>query len=354
MIKISVLEVNLNAIKNNLADIRKLLKHNQKLCLVAKANSYGLGAKKICKTLNNFVDYFAVSSAKEFYQIKGVTNKPIIILDPVFCGVKKLVKAGAELSISNYEYLEYLLKVQDEICEKIKVHIAVNTGMNRFGFKTKEEIFNVINIIKKTQKIIISGVFSHYFDAKSENFAKIQYNKFMSIKQFCLEEFGLNAIYHLASSDGVFYKNGFDMVRCGMMLYSDKNYQTISLKTKVIDIQNLEPNEIAGYGGVYTAKTYEKIAIIGIGYGDGIMRNIVKKGYVLINNHYAKIVAICMDTMLVNITNLNVKIFDDVVIIGKSQNRQIFICDVASWCDTIDYEIIVRLSNRIERKYFLC
>lgn len=354
VINISVLEVNLNAIKNNLADTRKLLKYNQKLCFVAKANCYGLGAKKICKTLNDFVDYFAVSSAKEFYQIKGITNKPIIILDPVLCGVKKLIKAGAELSISNIESLKYLLKIQDEISDKIKVHIAVNTGMNRFGFKTKHEIFNVINLIKKTQKIIILGVFSHYFDAKNENFAKIQYNKFMSIKQFCVKEFALNATYHLASSDGVFYKNGFDMVRCGMVLYSDKNYQTISLKTKVLDIQNLSPNETAGYGGIYTAKSNEKIAIIGIGYGDGIMRNIVKKGYVLINDHYAKIVAICMDTMLVNITNISVKIFDEVVLIGKAKNKQIFICDIASWCDTIDYEIIVRLSNRIERKYFLC
>ena len=343
--------MNLRAIKNNLASVKRLLKYNQKLCVVAKANSYGLGARKVCAYLDNICDYFAVSSAKEFYEISGVVTKPIMILDPVCLRLKKLIKSGAELTISSRESLEELLKISDDIDEKIKVHIAINTGMNRFGLKTKKEIFEVVNEIKKSQKIIISGVFSHYFNAKSQKDADFQFNKFLEIKKYCLENFGLNAIYHLASSDGIALKNGFDMVRAGMVLYSDKNYNTLTLKTKVLDIQILEKGETAGYGAIFKAKERTKIAILGIGYGDGIFRNIAGKGYVLINENYAKIVAVCMDSILVDISNINVKIFDDAVLIGKSGNKQIFICDVAKWCDTIDYEIIVRLSDRIVRKY---
>ncbi len=173
----------------------------------------------------------------------------------------------------------------------------------------------------------------------------------MQIKEFCLSNFNLNVIYHLASSDGVLFKNGFDMVRAGMMLYTDKNFETISLKSRVLDIQNLNAFESAGYSAIFRAEKKTKIAVVGIGYGDGVFRNITSKGYVLINGNFAKIVAVCMDSILVDVTNLDVQIYDEVVLIGKSKDKQIFICDMASWCDTIDYEIIVRLSQRVERKY---
>lgn len=351
MKNISVLEVNLSAIKNNIASIKRLLKYNQKLCIVAKANCYGLGAKVICKSVNKFADYFAVSSAREFYEIRRVVTKPIVILDPVFYGIKRLARCGAEMVVSNNESLEKIIKISNELNYKIKVHIAINTGMNRFGFKTKNEIYAAIEKLKKSQNIIILGVFSHYFAANNENFAEIQFKRFIKIKEFCLKNFNLTVIYHLASSDGILAKNGFDMVRAGMLLYTDKCYQTITLKSRILDIQNLDKNETAGYAAIFVAEKKTTIAIIGIGYGDGIIRNIVKNGYVLINNKFAKIVAICMDTMLVDITGILAKIGDDVVIIGKSKDKQIFICDVARWCDTIEYEIIVRLSSRITRKY---
>ncbi len=319
--------------------------------MVAKANCYGLGAKNICQNLDKFADYFAVSSAKEFYEIKRFVTKPVVILDPVVSGEKQLAKNDAELTIADCKSLENILKIASEVKFKIRVHLAINTGMNRFGFKDKKELYDAILKIKKTQNIIISGVFSHYFDANNEKFVDLQYNRFMAIKKFCLAEFNLNSNFHLAASDGIISKNGFDMVRAGMMIYSDKFEDTITLKSRVLSIQKLARNETAGYGAVFKADKQTSLAIVGIGYGDGLLRNIVKNGYVLVNNKYAKIVAICMDTMLVDVTNFDVKIYDEVVLIGRQKDKQIFICDVASWCDTIDYEIIVRLSARIARKY---
>ena len=119
-----------------------------------------------------------------------------------------------------------------------------------------------------------------------------------------------------------------------------------------LQILFLKKGEISGYSACFVAKNDNtKIAVVGIGYGDGIFRNIQNKGYVLINNSFAKIVAVCMDCLIVDVTNISAKVGDTVTLIGRNGDKQIFVCDVASWCDTISYEIMVRLSGRIKRKY---
>ncbi len=350
MIIISVLEIDLNAIKNNIKVIKSKLNKTQKFCMVVKANAYGLGAKKISNYFSDFVDYFAVSSPNEYYEIITNINKPIIVLDPVYEGLESLIERGAELTVSNYESLDKILIASKKINKICKVHIAINTGMNRFGFKRIVDILNIVNILQKTQNIVIYGVFSHYFMSNDKYFAEKQTSKFKDIKDK-IDGFLPGCLFHICATDGVIYNNCFDMARVGIGCYLDATFQTLTLKSKLIDIQILEPGECAGYSAIFVAKKKTKIGIIGIGYGDGIFRNIVKKGYVLINRNRAKIVAICMDCLLVDITEINAKIYDDVVLIGRDGNKQIFICDVASWCGTIEYEVIVRIADRVERKY---
>ena len=346
----SVFEINIDAIKNNISCIRKLLKHNQKLCFVVKANAYGFGAKTLCENVDKFVDYFAVSSSKEFFEINKKTTKPILILAPVYCGLKRLISSGAELTISNFESFKKVEQVATCGGINAKIHIAINTGMNRFGFKSKFEINRLIMQIKKSQNISICGVFSHYYQGNNEYFAKIQQNKFCEYKALFDANFK-NLTYHISASDGLSFGNYFDMVRVGMEIYSDKQFPTCTLKTKVLDIQKLMPNDIAGYSFSFIAKSQKTIAVVGVGYGDGLPRNIVKNGYVLINKNKAKIIAICMDVLIVDVTDFDVKIFDDVIIIGSDGKNKISICDIATWCDTIGYEIIVHLLSRLNRKY---
>ena len=319
--------------------------------MVAKANCYGLGSK-LCRHFNNHVDYFAVSSAGEFLNLQRYVSKPILILDPIYENktLLKLIGCGAELTISNKESLDILLKL-DVLNQKIKVHLAVNTGMNRFGFKNLSDFKKAIKKIKKSQNIKLIGVFSHYFDGKNTKIAKNQqkiFNLFCSIAEKIYKK---PFIKHIAASDGSVFNNYGDMVRVGYGLYDDTNFETITLKSKILDFQILNKNDRAGYGGIFVANKKTKIAIVGIGYGDGLMRNIVKKGYVLIGGKFAKIVAVCMDAILVDVTKISCKINDDVIIIGKSGKNKISICDIANFCDTIGYEIIVRLSNRINRVY---
>ena len=139
------------------------------------------------------------------------------------------------------------------------------------------------------------------------------------------------------------------MVRIGYGIYSDSDFDTISLKTKILGFQKVKSGEHIGYTG--TAQSDMLVAVVAIGYGDGIMRNIAQKGYVIINDCFCKILAVCMDTMIVDVSSAKCKIYDDVIIIGKMKNTKISVCDIATWCDTIGYEIIVRLSSRIKRKY---
>lgn len=349
----SVLEVNLNEIKENLLDVKKLLKNNQKVCFVAKANCYGLGAKIVCPYVEPFVDYFAVSSTYEFFKIQMLVSKPILILDPIYENITKLASLGAVFSVCNKQSFEVILKEAKNNPKLIfKVHLKVNTGMNRFGFCEIKDIANIFEIVKKVQNIVVCGVFSHYFDVFDKKFAKLQHERFLKIKQFCENNFDIkNILFHISNSDGIALGDDFDMARAGMICYSDKVHSTVKLTSKILDFQILKTNESAGYKRVFVAKQKTKLAIVGIGYADGVPRNIAGKGFCLVDGNYAKIVAVCMDSILIDVTKIKCKICDEVVLFGKSKNKQIFVCDVASWCDTIDYEIISRISSRVKRVY---
>ena len=321
--------------------------------MVVKADAYGLGAKKICKTLSSVADYFAVSSVSEFFDIKWLTNKPILLLDPIYENITKIVRFGCEICVSNLDQFE-IIKKEARRNKKLvyKIHVKINSGMNRFGFKNIDDIIKVFEAVSKTQNIFIVGVFSHYFDAKSPEFAEKQLAFMNKIKEELVKRFHLKrTIFHISNSDGLDGFCAYDMARVGMKIYDESVYETIKLKSKVIEIQTLECGETAGYSRGFVARHQTKIAVVAIGYADGIMRRIAGRGYVLINDNFCKILAVCMDSIIVNITGQNVKLYDDVVLIGRDKENQIFICDIASWCDTIGYEVITRISSRVKRKY---
>ncbi|MBQ8451376.1 MAG: alanine racemase [Clostridia bacterium] len=352
MIFISLLEVNLNKIKENIFSAKKLLNPKQKLCLVLKANAYGLGARKICKFANTFVNYFAVSSYEEFLKIYKISQNPILILDPVIEKVKlkKAILKGAEITISNKQNLNMIIEIVKKISAVAKVHIAINSGMNRFGFSDLIEIKSILKLIKDNKKIKLIGVFSHFSMAQNEEFAFFQKQKFNKIKQVFEKEINKPILFHMANSCALKNCNCFDMTRVGEFVYLSNN-QVLSLKSKIIEIQHVKANESVGYDGVFKPKTDSKIAIAAIGYGDGIFKKLTGNGECLICGKRVKIVAVCMDVILIDISNIQAKIGDEVVLIGKSEGDEIFICEMANWCDTITYEIIAHLNGRIKRKY---
>lgn len=346
------LEINISQIKNNVLSIKKRL-NKTKFCLVLKANAYGLGDEKICKFLEDDIDYFAVSSEMEFLRVREQTNKPILLLDPMYENITNLAKKNAEFCVSNLKGFRLILsEAKRHKTIKYKIHIAINTGMNRFGISDEQEIVKICETLKKVQNISILGVFSHYFQANNEYFVSFQYKKFKYFQNLILKFYTKDKlIFHICASSATFQKDVFDMVRVGILAYSDEIFDTVKLTAKIIDFQSLKRGESAGYNRQFIAKKNTKLAIVSIGYADGLFRNIVDKGYVLINDNFCKIVAICMDSILVDVTKITCKIYDTVTIFGKDKLKQIFVCDLADWCDTIDYEILTHLSSRVERVY---
>lgn len=312
-----------------------------------------MGDKKICKIVDGLIDYFAVASADEFLRIKNCVTKPILILHPIYKNITILAKKSAEFCVCNFESFKAVLnEAQVNKNVKYKIHIAINTGMNRFGFSCVKDICEVFKICEKTQNIIILGVFTHYYSQNNENIANSQYLKFEEFKSFIDKIKPENDIvFHIANSNGIEIKNGFDMVRVGYKMYDDTKFSTIKLSSKILDFQVLQSGDVAGYNGVFQANKKTKLAVVGIGYADGLFKNIYKKGYILINDKFAKIIAVCMNSLLVDVTEIECKICDEVVLIGKAKSKQIFICDIADWCDTIGYEIIAKLSSQIKRFY---
>lgn len=294
-----------------------------------------------------------MSSKNEFFEIKNITNKPILILDPIYENITKLAAIGGEICVSNMAEFE-LLKIEAKRNKKViyKIHIKINTGMNRFGFNSLSDIMQVIEVSQKTQNIFIRGVFSHFYDAKNSESAEKQLLLFSDFKEKLLEKYNLNkTIFHISNSDGLDDFAVFDMVRAGLKIYNDTSHETIKLKSKIIEFQELKIGESAGYSKCFIAKKETSIAVVAIGYADGIMRRIAGRGFVLVNDSFCQILAVCMDSIIVDVTNVECKLYDDVILIGKDNQNQIFICDVATWCDTIPYEIITRIGARVKRRY---
>lgn len=348
----SVLEIDLKKIKDNIKTI-KLHNNNQKFCFVAKCDAYGLGAKKICVGVDELVDMFAVASQKEFLQIYKKVSKPILILCPIYENITIYAKKKAIFTVSNKESFYKILKAaKRNLAVVFNIHIAINTGMNRFGFSEFEELVDIVECVKKTQNIYIIGVFSHYFAGNVKNIAKNQNSLFFKFKNKIQSIYTKNKIdYHIASSSGWRFSNDFDVIRIGIDCYLGAQNSCVKLTSKVVQIQNLNCGEVAGYSGVFVATKNSTLAIVAIGYGDGVPRSIQQKGYVLINNSKCKIVAICMDCLIVDVTHCLCKVGDEVTILGKNGDNEIFVCDMALWCDTISYEILTRFSKRIKRVY---
>ncbi len=349
----SILKIDLDVIIENIKRYKSELLPNQKFCAVAKADCYSLGARKICWAINDYVDYFAVASRKEFFAINKLVTKPILLLTPIYKSITILAKRNCEFCVSNLkEFLifERLAKRNKNVLYKI--HIAINTGMNRFGFCGISEIEIILNHIQKTQNIVICGVFSHFYAGNCKILVENQIKKLEKFRKYLLSKIDCdNIVFHISNTSGFEFCDKFDMVRIGLGMFLNNNKSCFSLSAKVLEIQKLKAGETAGYGLKFLAEKNMKIAVVSIGYADGISKSVAGKGFVLIKGTRCKILAVCMDVIIVDVLGVDAKIQDEVVLIGVSEHEQIFVCEMASWCDTIEHEIMTRLSRRIKRVF---
>ena len=363
------LEINRENIEKNLLKIEKI---NKNTICVLKDDAYGLGIENIIPILiEKGCCYFAVSYIEEALKIKKIINekykkesKKVSIMTLNFIEdkyIEKAIKNGIEITIFSIEQLEnYLKKFKNE--NKMKIHIKVNTGMNRLGFN-EDEIHILIEKLIKNKNIQIKSVYSHISNSEDENKTNIQVERYNNIFEKFKEKYKNKKIYrHIQASPLLFkYKEkyNYDFARIGMAIYGMEPLSeavglesTVRITSKVINIRNIKKGENVSYGEKGIVKEDKKVAVIPIGYSHGLQKQIENNGaYVLINGKKAHILGeVCMDMIIVDVSHIkNVRLNDEVVIIGKQGNEEITLMEMANWAKTIQDDILTKWNKSIKR-----
>jgi alanine racemase len=360
----TVLEIDLNALKHNFEHLKSRLKNNTHLMAVVKAFAYGSDACEIANYLQNLdVDYFAVAFVHEGVRLRnaGIT-KPILVLHPQAANFKTLIDYCLEPSLYNAKILnEFITVASAEKQSHYPVHIKFNTGLNRLGFSENEVDYIALKT-KETTTIKIKSIFSHLAaseDLNEKEFTLNQIEKFKSIAENIAKVMGYKPLLHICNTSGIlnYPEAHFDMVRSGIGLYGfgnsekeNKNFKPIgTLKTIISQIHEIEKGESVGYNRAFKTDAFLRTATLPIGHADGIGRQYGKgKGFVIINNKRAHILGnVCMDMIMVDVTNIDCEEGDEVLVFGPNSTAE----NLAETANTISYELITAISQRVKRSY---
>ena len=361
----TVLEINLNAISHNLNFYKSKLAPKTKMMVMVKAFGYGNGGFEIAKLLEHHkVDYLGVAFADEGISLKsaGITV-PIMVLNPESTSFSALIQHQLEPEIYSIKGLRAFLKIAEQ--KKLKhfpIHIKLDTGMHRLGFE-EENLTELIQTLKGNETVQIKSILSHMAtsdDLKHDAFSKSQIALFEKLSSQLQTSLNIKPIRHILNTSGItnYPEAQYDMVRLGIGLYGisndyeeQKELENVgTLKSIISQIRTIEKGESVGYGRRFIAEKETIIATIPIGYADGIRRawgNGV--GYVLINNKQAKIIgSVCMDMLMVDVTNIDCKEGQTVIVFGENPTVNF----MTKQLNTIPYEILTSISQRVKRVFF--
>ena len=365
-------EIKLDAVKNNVKNIRGLLKDGVRLLAVIKADAYGHGAVEVAQSLlfDGGADYFGIANNGEAEQLRRAgINTPVLILGAVFDDeYAELVKDDITLTVFDFDTAKKLSDTAKKLGKTAKIHIKIDTGMARIGFLPSEDAVEEIIKISKLDGIEIEGMFSHFAKADEADKmpTRVQFEKFMFIKNELLKRGIKIPICHICNSAGIidFPEYHLDMVRSGIITYgyypSDfvnkdalKLESAMSFKSRVVHIKTVEKGTSVSYGGTFTAKEKMKIATVSAGYADGYSRLLSNKADVIINGVRCRVLGrVCMDQLMVDATHLkNINLGDEVILFGKSGNNKVTVEETAEIMGTINYEVMCGLSRRVPGVY---
>ncbi|MBN1415788.1 MAG: bifunctional UDP-N-acetylmuramoyl-tripeptide:D-alanyl-D-alanine ligase/alanine racemase [Bacteroidales bacterium] len=357
------LEINLDALVHNLNYYRSRLPAGTRIMIMVKALSYGSGTHEIASLLQfQKVDYLGVAFADEGVSLRqaGITL-PILVMSPEPGSFEILLKYQLEPEIYSLRMLDHFNQAvirNQEIA--YPVHIKIDTGMHRLGFK-ESDIPQLLEQLKKCHNLKVNSVFSHLAAADEEvhdSFTEEQIKRFEKTADKLSASLGYPVIRHVLNSSGIerFPHACFDMVRLGIGLYGISSYSqqqlrnVSSLKSQISQIKTIEPGESVGYGrkGAVTRKTV--IAVVPVGYADGLNRMLGNgNGSFFINGKPAPIIGnICMDMTMADITGIEAHEGDDVIVFGDHYP----VSRLAEQVGTIPYEILTGISSRVKRVYF--
>ena len=377
----TILEVNLNAVVDNLNYFKSFLKPETKMVCMIKADAYGAGAVEIAKTLQDHrVDYLAVAVADEGVTLRkaGITSN-IMVMNPEMTAFKTMFDYDLEPEVYSFRLMDALIKAaRKEGITGWPVHIKFDTGMHRLGFDPVDDIFKLIDRLKHQNAIIPRSVFSHFVGSDSDGFDEF------SARQFALFEegsqklqaaFSHHILRHMDNSAGIehFPERQMDMCRLGIGLYGVNPYNSplsipeqssptrslslhsplkcvSTLKTTILQMRHVPAGETVGYSRKGKIDRDSVIAAIPIGYADGLNRGLGnRRCYCLVNGQKAEYVGnICMDVAMIDVTDVPCQEGDQVEIFGE----HLPVTELSDVLGTIPYEVLTGVSNRVKRVYF--
>lgn len=355
--------VNLGAVKQNFAAVKKRV-GDAKICAMVKADAYGHGLKTVGAALAGVADYLGVASDGEAAALRAVgVSCPILITGALnYSDVKILFEKSITQTVLSTEDLKVLEHIGTVLNKKIKVHLKVDTGMNRLGVDSTDSLDNILSFLGQSKFIVCEGVFTHFAtsDGSDREFLEKQHKLFENYLSRFRAKYPLPILAHCLSSGGILTASEYrhDMVRPGIMLYGytpDKKLNNdIKLRpalmatAPVVSVKKIAAGESVSYGRDYITEEEKTVAVIRAGYGDGFKRVLSSRGFVMLSGSRAPILGrVCMDMFMVDVTNIPAKIGDEAVLIGDGISAE----DMAGLAGTIPYEILTGLKTRTQICY---
>ena len=336
--------VDTQVLKDNIGKIKIHVGRQTKICAVVKANAYGVGMHTVCKALKGRVDFFACACVKEALNIRVYDKEtPVLILGAVdISSIDCIVENNISISVGSIDFLNDLVKIR----KMIKIHLQINTGLNRFGFKKIRDFKRALKLCLNSDNLVLEGVYSHFATKKNDTvFMGKQYLRFLQFKRYVKDS---SVIFHISNSFATecFSSYHFDMVRVGMVLYGflPNKLETkpiATIKSKIVHVVNLKKGDSVGYDRTFVASKNMIIGVVPVGYADGMNRLLSNKAKVLVNGAWCKVLGmICMDVFMVDLSNIDAQVGSSVVILGDDKGKTINVNDYAKIIKTSPYEII--------------
>lgn len=369
MLRATRTEIDLRNLKHNIELLRRSIRPNTKFLAVVKANAYGHGLEQVARYASSHgADYLGVAIAEEGVHLRevGVTAPILILGASTETHMDCIVAHDLIPTVFSLDTLMSLQKAaaqQNKIC---RFHFKVDTGMNRIGFVSKERFEEAVALLSRCPNLIFEGLFTHFAVSESadKTFTHQQAALFLEYAAIA-HAFGYRPLLHAANSGATLEipEAHFDMVRSGLSIYGCHPSghpaaefdlrPVLSWKTNIVNVKEISVGDTVSYGRTFAACRPTRVATLPVGYGDGYKRSLSNRAKVLIHGQFApQIGTVCMDQIMVDVTDIpDAKIGDEVVLLGKQGNVCITADDMAEWANTISYEILLSISERVPRVF---
>ncbi|MBR5267290.1 MAG: alanine racemase [Lachnospiraceae bacterium] len=363
-------QIHLDRIEENMKVMQAKLAPGTKMFGVVKADGYGHGAIPVAKTIDPYVFAYAVATAEEAFQLRryGITKDILILGVAPFGSYKEIISQDISMTVFQTDKAKQISELALAMGKKAKVHIAVDTGMNRIGLVPNEKSADCVKEISQLQGIEICGMFTHFAraDEVDKSYTEKQLQKFMKFREVLEERNVRVPIVHCSNSAGIMelQEAYMDAVRAGITIYGlypsdevDKDQMKIvpamELKSFITYIKEIEAGSAVSYGGTFVAGKNMTVGTVGIGYADGYPRNASGKGHVLVCGKRVPILGrVCMDQLMIDLTDVPEAVEGTMVtLLGRDGEQEISMEELAGSCGGFHYEIPCVIGKRVPRLY---